>query len=122
MLARRFDVGVQTVGADRSGTLAVQCLLEVVFVVPGANGRVAFALVVITLGMNDRFLKVTGNKTIFPRVQEGLVDGNVAVQLVVQTEPPKGAENHMFPDFQVWLQVIGGRRTVAELDNLDLVD
>ena len=67
MLARRFDVGVDTAGADRSGTLAVQCLLEVVFVVPGAKiGRVAFVLVMIALGMNDGFLKVTGNKTIFP--------------------------------------------------------
>ena len=83
MLTIRFDVGVDTAGADRCRTLAVQCLLEVVFMVPGAKvGRVAFVLVMIALGTNDRFLKVSGNKTIFPRVQEGLVDGNVAVQLV----------------------------------------
>jgi hypothetical protein len=118
MLAGRFDVGVDAARADGSGSLSVQGFLEVVLVVPGAKiGRVAFALIMIVVGMNDRVLKVTGNKTLFPGAQKGVIDCNVAVQLVVYTEPLKGAENDTFPDFEVGLQVLGGRCTVAEPDD-----
>ena len=101
-----FHVAVHAAGADRPGNLAVKCLLEVVLVVPWLEvGRVALVLLVVALGMNHRFLEVTRNETLGPRVQERLVD---RVKFVIQPEPLQ-SENDGFPDLQVRSQVLGGR-------------
>jgi hypothetical protein len=50
-----------------------------------------------------------------------LVDRNVAVKFVIQPEPLQGTENDGFPDFQARFQVLGGRDSVTEPDNFDLV-
>jgi hypothetical protein len=79
-----FHVAVHAAGADRPGNLAVKCLLEVVLVVPWLEvGRVALVLLVVGLRMNHRFLEVTRNETLGPRVQERLVDRDVPVKFVI---------------------------------------
>ena len=122
VLAGRFHVAVDAAGADRPGNLSVKCLLKVVLVIPRLKvGRVALVLLVVTLGMDHRFLEVMRNETLGPRVQERLVDRDVPVKFVIQPEPLQGSENDGFLDLQTRSQVLGGRCPVTEPDDLDLV-